>query len=158
MGRTSNLGSRIAHGAFFGRLKGRALRYLRDPQKLQTLVQEGWTKAGASGGRGVLAEVWESLRTLLRLIRAYARGDYRDVPTGSLVLIVAAVLYFVLPIDLIPDFIVGLGYVDDVAILGWVINMVGGSLRAFAAWEASRPASPAGRHEGLGDQRASRNP
>jgi uncharacterized membrane protein YkvA (DUF1232 family) len=158
MGRTSNLGSRIAHGAFFGRLKGRALRYLRDPEKLQDLVQQGWTKAGAAGGRGVLAEVWESLRTLLRLIRAYARGDYRDVPTGSLVLIVAAVLYFVLPIDLVPDFIVGLGYVDDVAILGWVISTAGGVLADFAAWEASRPAAPAARPDGLNDQRASRNP
>jgi uncharacterized membrane protein YkvA (DUF1232 family) len=71
----------------------------------------------------------------------YATGEYREVPWKSLTLIVAAVLYFVMPIDLIPDFLVGVGYVDDVAVLAWVMSAVGSDLEDFRRWEASRAQS-----------------
>jgi uncharacterized membrane protein YkvA (DUF1232 family) len=131
----SGFGSRIARGRLFARLKEQAAAYVRDPERLRGLLARATAKANAAGGRGALAEVWESLLTLFRLLRAYARGDYRNVPGKSLVLIVAAVLYFLMPIDLIPDVIVGLGFVDDVAILAWVVSTVSGVLEDFRKWE-----------------------
>lgn len=138
--RKSGFGERIAGGALFGRLKHRAFEYLRDPHKLQDLTRRGLSKANAVGARGVLAEVWESLRLLLRLLRAYAKGDYRQVPAKSLILIVAGVLYFLLPIDVIPDFLIGFGYIDDAAVLAWVVGSVRTVLREFEAWDQARPA------------------
>ena len=132
------LGDRIAQGALFQRLKDRAIAYARDPDKLRDVLNRATSKAQAAGGRGVLAEVWDSLLTLLRLLRAYAKGDYRQVPGKSLILIIAGVLYFLTPIDFIPDFIVGLGFIDDVAILAWVANAVRNVLADFQAWETSR--------------------
>ena len=76
--------------------------------------------------------------TFLRFILAYARGDYRQVSWQPLVLIVAAVLYFLMPVDVIPDFIVGLGYVDDAAVIAWVMSTVGFEVEKFRQWEASR--------------------
>lgn len=138
----SAFGSRIARGKLFERLKDQAAAYARDPDRLKGLLARATAKANAAGGRGVLAEVWDSLLTLFRLLRAYARGEYRNVPGKSLVLIIAAVLYFLMPIDLIPDIIIGVGFVDDVAILGWVINTVSGVLEDFRKWEGGSGAGP----------------
>ena len=48
---------------------------------------------------------------------------------------VGAVVYFVSLIDLIPDFIVGVGLVDDVAVIGWVLKSIKKDLEEFREWE-----------------------
>ena len=75
---------------------------------------------------------------LLDLLRAYARGDYRDVAAGSLVGVVAALLYLLAPVDAVPDFIAGLGLVDDAAVLGYVVSTLGDELTAFRNWRQAR--------------------
>ena len=144
----SGFGSRIARGRLFERLKSQAAVYVRDPERLKDLIARAAAKANTGAGHGVLDEIRESLLTLFRLLRAYARGDYRNVPGKSLVLIIAAILYFLMPVDLIPDVIIGVGFVDDVAILTWVVKTVSGVLADFRSWESARAASAAGRREG----------
>lgn len=39
-------------------------------------------------------------------------------------IIIGALGYFILPIDLVPDFIVGLGYTDDIATLTYAIRTI----------------------------------
>lgn len=132
----NGFGGRIARGALFTRLKDKASAYLRDPDKLRDLVQKAKGKADAAGASGPLKDMWGSLVALLRLLRAYASGQYRNVPAKSLILIVAGILYFVMPIDVIPDFIIGLGFLDDAAILAWVANSVRTVVSDFERWEA----------------------
>jgi uncharacterized membrane protein YkvA (DUF1232 family) len=132
------LGSRIVRGALFAQLKDKAIGYLKDPDKLRDLTREASSKADASARTGALSAVFQSLRALLRLLRAYVKGEYRNVPPKSLILIVAGVLYFLMPIDVIPDFIVGLGFIDDAAVLAWVVSTVKTVLDDFVIWEASR--------------------
>ncbi len=52
--------------------------------------------------------------------------------------IIAAIVYFVSPIDLIPDFIPIVGYIDDVFIIGLVIRSVKADLDRFLLWESTR--------------------
>ena len=132
------LGSRIVRGALFAQLKDKAIGYLKDPDKLQDLTRDASSKADASARTGALSGVFQSLRALLRLLRAYLKGEYRNVPPKSLILIVAGVLYFLMPIDVIPDFIVGVGFIDDAAVLAWVVSTVKTVLDDFVIWEASR--------------------
>ncbi len=133
----TGFGGRIARGALFARLKEHASAYLRDPDKLHDLVQKAKGKAEAAGGNRALQDMWQSLLALLRLLRAYASGQYRNVPAKSLVLIVAGILYFVMPIDVIPDFVIGLGFLDDAAVLAWVVSSVRTVLSDFERWESS---------------------
>ena len=56
-------------------------------------------------------------------------------------MIVASLIYFVSPIDLIPDFILGLGFIDDATVLAWTIRACAADLAAFIAWENSEPNS-----------------
>jgi uncharacterized membrane protein YkvA (DUF1232 family) len=131
------LGNRIVRGALFAQLKEKALGYLKDPDKLRDLTRQAGSKAQASARSGALAGVLQSLLALLRLLRAYVKGEYRNVPPKSLILIVAGVLYFLMPVDVIPDFFVGFGYIDDAAVLAWVVSTVKGVVDDFARWEAA---------------------
>lgn len=132
-------GKRIVGGSLFAGLLGRAAQYARNPDKLKDLTTKARQKAESAGRSGPLKDLWESLMALLRLIRAYAKGEYRQVPAQSFALIVAAVLYFLTPLDVIPDFVFGLGYLDDAAVIAWVTNTVKSVLDEFLRWEASRP-------------------
>jgi uncharacterized membrane protein YkvA (DUF1232 family) len=137
------LGSRIVRGALFTQLKQRAVEYLKDPDQLRDLTRQASSKADASARSGALRGVLQSLGALLRLLRAYVRGDYRNVPLKSLILIVAGVLYFLMPFDVVPDFIVGVGFIDDAAVLAWVVSTVKTVLDEFMRWDAARN-SPGG--------------
>jgi uncharacterized membrane protein YkvA (DUF1232 family) len=77
----------------------------------------------------------------LRLIKAWATGDYRQAPWKSMALVIAAILYFVNPFDAIPDFIPFLGYADDALVIGFVMRAIRKDVRAFLEWESTAAAS-----------------
>lgn len=84
------------------------------------------------------ADVREKFYILGRLIKAYATGQYREIPWKTLLIVVAAVIYFVNPIDLVPDLIPLLGFTDDFGILLWVYQSVSGEIDKFLTWEKSQ--------------------
>jgi uncharacterized membrane protein YkvA (DUF1232 family) len=134
---TKSLGARISQGSLFTNLKNKAVEYSKNPDRLKKLIAKASTKAESIRG-GPLKTAWDSLATLFRMIRAYAKREYTEIPWQSLVLIVATILYFLNPIDLIPDFIIGLGYVDDAALIAWTMSAVKSDVDAFREWESSR--------------------
>lgn len=79
--------------------------------------------------------VWDDLRTLMRLLLAWVERSYERVPWTALVLMVGALVYFVLPTDLVPDVLAGVGFVDDVAVVSSVVRSVRDELDLFRAWE-----------------------
>ena len=79
--------------------------------------------------------------TLGRLVMAFAKGRYTNIPWKTLMLITAAILYFINPVDLIPDWIVGLGFTDDVGVLMLIHRSVQAELDKFIEWEKSQQTS-----------------
>jgi uncharacterized membrane protein YkvA (DUF1232 family) len=79
--------------------------------------------------------VWDDLQAALRLLVAWTRRSYRQVSGGSLALLVAALLYFVTPLDLIPDPVGAIGFVDDVAVDRTAVGTIRAELGRFRAWE-----------------------
>ncbi len=72
--------------------------------------------------RSRLQNILNELELLIRMVRAYAEGTYRRIPRKALLGMVAAIIYFVNPFDIIPDFITGLGFLDDATVIGLVIK------------------------------------
>jgi uncharacterized membrane protein YkvA (DUF1232 family) len=126
-------GEKVEKSSSFKSAQDSAVEYAKNPKKLNELLDRALKKAHSSKGR--LAEVWESLLASFRLLRAYATGRYRDIPWTSLVSIVAAVIYFVMPLDLIPDFILALGLIDDAALLGWILSSLKTDIDNYIEWE-----------------------
>jgi uncharacterized membrane protein YkvA (DUF1232 family) len=117
---------------FFRRARVRAQELVEDPEALQRLAQES-TESGAARS-GPFANVMGDFLALGRLVVAYSRGHYRDVQLDALILAVAALLYVLSPLDLIPDFVPA-GYADDAVVVAWVIRRIRGELDAFRKWE-----------------------
>ncbi len=131
-------GKKVENSSSFKTAKDAASEYANNPKKLNALLDRAVEKAHSSKER--LAETWESLLASFRLLRAYATGHYRDIPWASLLSIVAAVIYFVMPLDLIPDFILALGLIDDAALLGWILSSLKGDIDHYLEWEKAQSA------------------
>ena len=86
--------------------------------------------------RSIPARAAQDLRTLARLAQAWALRKYRRVPWRSITYVVAAILYFINPLDLLPDMLIGIGFVDDAAVVHTVVRSLHGDLEAFRAWES----------------------
>ncbi len=72
---------------------------------------------------------------LVSLVRAYAKKQYTDIPVGSIIAIVAALLYLVNHFDLIPDSVPGVGYLDDAALIGFVVTtLVHDDVEEYREW------------------------
>jgi uncharacterized membrane protein YkvA (DUF1232 family) len=83
--------------------------------------------------------VKDKIFLLGRLTKAYATGRYRNIPWKSVLVVLAAFLYFINPIDLVPDALPFLGLSDDFSVLLWVYNSIKGEVDKFLIWEQSQP-------------------
>ena len=141
-------GEKVEDSSSFRDARANAAAYARDPARLQSLLERARRKARAQQRR--LAEVWDSLMAAIRLLRAYARGDYRDIPWSSLLSIIATVIYFVTPLDLIPDFLLAFGLLDDAALIGWILTSLKGDIDRFVDWERAQGGDDSGQVDGDG--------
>jgi len=117
----------------FFRLRKRAERKAARPEEVRSLVAVAVAKYHVV--RPHLTALRRDLPTLLRLTRAYGDGSYRRIPWRAIVSIIAAVLYFVMPFDAIPDFIPLIGYLDDAVVVAYVMRLVHDEVEAFRVWE-----------------------
>jgi uncharacterized membrane protein YkvA (DUF1232 family) len=83
----------------------------------------------------VVGKKLSNIPMLVSLVRAYVQKDYQDIPVGSIIAIVSALIYFVSPIDLLPDSIPVLGYIDDAAVIAFVWNMVEDDVEEYKKWQ-----------------------
>jgi uncharacterized membrane protein YkvA (DUF1232 family) len=83
----------------------------------------------------VVGKQLSNIPMLVSLVRSYIRKDYRDVPLGSIIAIVSALIYFLSPIDLLSDSIPVLGYVDDAAVFAFVWKMVADDIEEYRKWQ-----------------------
>jgi uncharacterized membrane protein YkvA (DUF1232 family) len=118
----------------FARALSRAKLRVVGSGGLRSLFEQAAKKA-ASLPRQRFKENWPYLQTMLRLIRAYERGEYQQVSNDALMWIVAALNYLVDPFDLIPDMTPFLGFVDDAIVVGFVVDKTRQMLDDFMMWE-----------------------
>lgn len=120
----------------YARAVSRAADYLKAPEKLNELLFRAQVKTRESGTR--LRELGADLQAVFRLLKSWATGRYKAIPWNSLLLIVASLIYFLMPLDSLPDFIPFWGLFDDAALLAWTLRQVRKDLDAYLAWEVSQ--------------------
>ena len=102
--------------------------------RLPALIFAVARKGAGQGDR--LGKLKDDLRLLQALCLAYWRGEYRAVSTKTMLSVVAGLMYFLSPFDAVPDWIPGIGMLDDIAVLAWIMKSLESELNAFRAWRA----------------------
>jgi uncharacterized membrane protein YkvA (DUF1232 family) len=108
---------------------------LRHPEELLAMLTRALGKAYAR--RTVLLRVFEDFLMLFRLVRSWVKGEYSEVPRKTILWALLAILYFLNPIDAIPDIFPG-GYLDDIALISFILNRIKDDLDKFSKWEKSK--------------------
>lgn len=70
-----------------------------------------------------ISDLWRNKRDLFAMFRENSRGSYR-IPLLSVILLIGAVIYIISPIDLIPDFIPVIGWIDDSFVLYLALKLL----------------------------------
>ena len=128
---------RIISSRFFNRAKEQAVEFTKNPEKLNSLLQKADEKAHLRK-RGALDEVWASLMTLFRMLKAYGSGVYRKIPFKTLIAMISSLIYFVMPFDFIPDILLLFGFMDDAALIAWTVKSIKTDMDKFSEWEADQ--------------------
>jgi uncharacterized membrane protein YkvA (DUF1232 family) len=113
-----------------------ARRLIEHPDQLRQLIEETLTKMQKHST--AIREIFADLQIILRLVKAWLAGDYKDSSLKSIAILVGAILYFLNPFDAIPDAIPVIGYVDDVGVVAWVIKTLKDEIEKFRVWESAR--------------------
>ena len=115
--------------------KEKAATFLEDGGKMDELLEKVEDKLATVPKAGVyLAEV----PRMIALLKDYIQKDYTDAPKKSLIFIVAALLYLVNPKDIIPDKYIGIGLLDDAAVVAACIALTKKDLDAYDAWKDAK--------------------
>lgn len=86
-----------------------------------------------------LKEYFEDFKDLFSLLKDFYQGNYREVPWLVIASIGGSLLYVLSPIDLIPDFIPIIGYLDDAAVFVACLKFVKEDLEKYRGWKRSQP-------------------
>ena len=110
----------------------KAKNYLNDDEKMEKLFRDFEEKLALIPKVGTRAS---DIAVMCSMIRAYIKKQYTEVQVSTILLAVAALIYVVNPMDLIPDYVPGVGLIDDAAAIGLVLQMIHMDLNKYKKWQ-----------------------
>jgi uncharacterized membrane protein YkvA (DUF1232 family) len=105
------------------------------PETLEALLERQRVIEDKVKGSGKLRRFSADIKLMFSMVRDYWQGNYRAVPWKSIAAIAGALLYVMNPLDFIPDFIIGVGFLDDVGVVAVCLKLVESDLHRYAAWK-----------------------
>lgn len=111
----------------------KAEKILGDSPAVTKLADDAFAKLGELSER--FYELQDTVLALVRMVRAWVAREYTQVSPEAIVAAIAALIYFVSPIDIIPDFIPFIGHLDDMLIVGYLVKVLNKELERFLTWE-----------------------
>lgn len=118
---------------FFKKSESKASVILKDKSKASDTIKEALGKAVTN--KGQLEGVWAKMILLFAVAKDYVNGDYTEIPKRSIIAILGGLIYFLSPIDVVPDFVPVLGFIDDVFVLNLVYKQVLKDLEKYKIWK-----------------------
>ncbi|KZX60973.1 MULTISPECIES: YkvA family protein [unclassified Alcanivorax] len=110
----------------------RAERILRSATASRWLARAVFSRSDQLQQR--LGEAAGQLKLLAAMLLDWATGRYRQVPWATLLTITGALVYFLMPLDAIPDPIIGLGLLDDMGVLAKSWQFARQDIESYREW------------------------
>lgn len=92
--------------------------------------------AESKGGK--LGKQFENFKLLWSLLKDYYNKDYPNAPWKLIGAIGFAVAYLISPIDVIPDIIPFVGFVDDASVFALVVAGFDSDITAYKIWRKQK--------------------
>lgn len=86
----------------------------------------------------VAGKILSKIPLLVSLLKSYWKKEYRDIPVKSIVAVISALLYWLLPADAIPDMIPGIGYIDDASVIAFCLKLISDDLKDYENWREQK--------------------
>lgn len=83
-----------------------------------------------------LKHVVEQANIMLNMVKDYWAGRYREVPYWAISAVAMALLYVLNPADVVPDVLLGVGYLDDATVVAFCLKLVQRELERYQEWMA----------------------
>lgn len=121
--------------SFLGRAVERLWQKLGGRYITEVASREDALRSALRGIPDRMQKLTNQANLALELIDDFRAGHYRDVRWRNLAIGAAALLYSVSPTDVIPDFIPGLGALDDAALLAIAMRLVQKDLERYCEFK-----------------------
>lgn len=129
---------KITNNKFFRVAIDRAAKIAGKPGRIIALLAQLSIKIKHTQGSSFnLRTIREQSFVVGRMVKAHVNGSYKIRSMRILIILLAAIIYFINPIDLVPDFLFGIGLADDLAVLTWVYHAAAHEINLFKNWEES---------------------
>ena len=106
---------------------------------LRGVLEKESSVLGTAAGSRHLSAFLEDLKLLYHMLRDYVAGRYRKVPWNTVAATVTTFLYILNPLDLMPDFIPGIGYLDDGVVVALALLLVARDIGNYRSWRRVSP-------------------
>ncbi len=118
----------------FSRFISLARSYLKNPDTRLRLLQA--VKEYAKNKNALIKHFRGDLQMLIGLVKGWHRGAYTQIPKNTIILAIAALLYFLSPLDTVPDFLGLIGFTDDAAVILFVLNSLRKEIDRYQQWKS----------------------
>lgn len=109
---------------------------VKEQERVKEILTEALEKAKQK--KKQIREMFSDIEDLSALIKSYLRGEYTKIPWRFIILALAAIIYFVNPMDLIPDIIPAMGFMDDATVVALVMNAMKDEISNFRKYQMMR--------------------
>ena len=115
------------------------MRMLNEQSQIKELIWKVSQKLQKiNGSNKQINELMEHVQLFLRMIKKSLSGEYSAFSHKTLLSLVFGLLYFVTPMDVVPDFVPLLGFSDDLSIVYFIIKNFKSDIEAFKVWELNQ--------------------
>ena len=119
--------------------KGEAVAVLQDEKKTDTLIKKAMKICEQLSRIPVVGDFFAEVPLACMFVQDFVKGNYREVPLATIFSVAGAICYLVLPVDLIPDFIPVIGYLDDAKVFSMALGAAHNDLMVYAQWKEYEP-------------------
>lgn len=113
----------------------KAKQIIDNPEKVSAVLEKAISLCDDLGQVRFIGKYFRDISLICSMINDYILKRYTKVPTATVITLLAAVLYFISPIDIIPDFIPLIGHLDDMVVFAFVQDAAKIDLKKYEKWK-----------------------
>lgn len=92
-----------------------------------------------------LKTLFEQGKIMLGMVKDYWNGSYREVPYWAISAVSLALLYVLNPADVLPDVLLGVGYLDDATVVAFCLKLVQREIERYQEWVTAKTKGAGGK-------------